>query len=249
MEKGDQGYGATSRRWETSAGCKFPVPGGTRVLPKCEPRPGRWFLPRPEPLPALHLPLPVLHACASLLPSPSPPPSPVPPLPPPCPWRAHTPCSSLLRNLFHFLNQDPHGLYPGMCSGAGRADTRVCQHCANPQVCELGLHTWAHTYRASSYQAAHQNQAGLTQKQPPPEHMHCGWHGPGTTAGPGCQSSPSTVGAGPCMFSKHLGVPGTGGPCVPVSLRVWGTDSSQLMPRSRDCSGDARRARARARGS
>lgn len=205
MEKGDQGHGATSRRWETSAGCKFPVPGGTRVLPKCEPSQAAgschaWSSRQPcTRCPVA--PYPPRLACLCRPPPPTP--------PPPCPWRAHTPCSSLLRNLFHFLKPGSSWATSRYVLGQG-GQTHASVNTAHTHKCVSLACTHGHTHSVPALsrlpvrtkRALHKNGHPLstctvasTAQEP---------------RALGCQSSPSTVGAGPCMFSKHLGVPGAG---------------------------------------
>ena len=91
--------------------------------------------------------------------------------------------SSWLKPLFHFIStRISRGPHPGMCSGAGHAGTRVCQHHAH--TCELSLHTCTRTpYHTSSHQAAISGTAGLRQKGAPP--LSTGAAPWATAAGPG----------------------------------------------------------------
>lgn len=63
----------------------------------------------------------------------------------------------------------------------------MCQHCANPQVCELGQHTCAHTSScAGSPQVPTRTTAGRTQRHScAPWCVDRGCHSPGTITGPG----------------------------------------------------------------
>lgn len=131
-----------------------------------------------------------------------------------------------------------------MCLGLG-GQARVCQHRANPQVCELGLHLCTHTVPAltrllvRTKRALYKNPLGTC-----------------TVAGMawaplqalGCQRSPSTVGARTLHVLKAFGCAWRWGTtCAYFCVRS--TDSSQPMPRRRDYLGGTGRAQAEARGS
>lgn len=80
----------------------------------------------------------------------------------------------------------------------------MCQCCANPQVCELGLHTCAYTpYYASSHRAAPLNHGGPSTGTPTCPSAHVLW--PRHHYRPwGVGTRPAQWGPGTGMFLKHL---------------------------------------------
>lgn len=213
-----------TRRREASAGHGFLVPGGTSVF-RCA-RPGHWLLPHLEPPPTLPS-WPCLRC----------------PAPPVSvrPRGAQAPFSSLLRTLFHLLKPGSLSGYIQVCVWAGRAGTSVSP-LRNPQLCELGLHTCVYTpYYANSYQAAPQKHRG--------PHTEMGTYPQAPVRVLGASARLLWWSPGTCTFLKHLGTPGAGcsstGACESL---CWEHCSSQLTPRSSDCS-DPGRAVPGARGS
>lgn len=134
------------------------------------------------------------HACSlcqpctchpvALCPSPSCMPC-LPPALPPNPLHALAgltcPCSSLLRTLFHLLKPGSLTSYTQVCV-RGWEGRHVSVSTVQTHTCVSSACTCAHTLCQLSPGCSSEPSGPYTK---PPGHMHCGWHGLGTTAGPG----------------------------------------------------------------
>lgn len=176
------------------------------------------------------------HACSlcqpytchpvALYPSPSCMPC-LPPALPPNPLHALVglmrPCSSLLRTLFHLLKPGSLMSYTQVCV-RGWEGRHVSVSTVQTHKCVSLACTCAHTLWQLS-PGCLSEPSGPYIKAPWAHALWLAW--PGHHCRPwGASAHPPQWGPGPCMFSKHLGVPGAGGPRVPTFV------SGALIPPS-----------------